>query len=145
MYNSLTNTVPMSIKDFSEKIKEFANTKAESLGPLSDDLFLGLIITLIAIGAFGLGRISKIEGSRAPIRIENEPAQMADGTRGISMTTELGAQAQNDIIASKSGRKYYYSWCSGAQKISAANRVYFSSTEQAKSAGYTPSSTCRGL
>lgn len=142
----------MSIKDFLEKIKEFARTKANNLGPLSDDLFLGLIIALIAIGAFGLGRISKIGGSKAPIRIENEPTQTADTfgqkageSTSVVTTEQVADQAKDSIIASKSGTKYYYSWCSGAQKISAANRIYFSSPEQAKSAGYTPSSTCKGL
>lgn len=142
----------MSIKDFSEKIKDFAQIKTNSLGSLSDDLFLGLIIVLVAIGAFGLGRISKIEGSKASIRIENEPSQNADtfGQKSAMpintvIPKQIYGQANGTIIASKSGTKYYYSWCSGAQKISEANRIYFSSPEQAKSAGYAPSSTCKGL
>lgn len=142
----------MSIKDFSEKIKDFARLGAGRLGPLSDDLFLGLIIVLVAIGAFGLGRLSKIEGSKAPIRIENEPAQTAstfsqksEQAGDIATQTLQGGQSNSAIIASKTGTKYYYSWCTGAQKISEANRIYFSSLEQAKAAGYTPSGTCKGL
>ena len=141
----------MSIKDFSEKIKLFWREKMPQPEALSNDLFLGLVVILVAIGAFGLGRLSKIEGARAPIRIENEPAQTADtfsrisDGKATSAAPQAIAQTGDTFIASKSGTKYYFPWCSGAQKIAPANRITFSSQDQAKAAGYSPSSTCKGL
>ncbi len=142
----------MSIKDFSKKIKDFAHFEGISVHTLPDDLFLGVIIVLVAIGAFGLGRISKIEGAKQPIRIINEPAQELEApVIQAPKSGDLGSGAQSSIpsaeslVASKSGTKYYYSWCSGAQKISAANRIYFSTKEEALARGYTPSTTCKGL
>ena len=49
------------------------------------------------------------------------------------------------VVASKSGGKYHFPWCSGAQRISGANKIYFSSIEEARKAGYTPASNCKGL
>lgn len=142
----------MSIKDFSEKIKDLTHVRGPKVGSLSDDLFLGLIIILVAIGSFGLGRISKIEGSKDPIRIENEPQGTGStysshrGNSGNQGASVLGATRAGDtLVAAKNGKKYYYPWCSGAQKISAENRVYFSSKADAEARGYTPSSTCKGL
>lgn len=142
----------MSIKDFSEKIKHFSPLKALWWNALSDDLFLGLVVVLVGIGAFGLGRISKIEGSKAPIRIENEPMAPADtfAPSAPKDTTQeasvVGAVGQQDtFVASKSGTKYYFPWCSGAQRIAPANLIHFATQEAAKAAGYSPSSTCKGL
>lgn len=142
----------MSIEDFKEKIKGLAQFKPINLPPLANDLFIGLILVLVAIGAFGLGRLSKIEGSKAPIRIENALAVPGPTVSSSSQVSEnqsasvSGIENNNkSIVASKSGTKYYYLWCNGVQKISVANRIYFSSQEEAKAAGYTPSTTCKGL
>jgi len=35
------------------------------------ELFVTLLVILVAFLAFGLGRLSKIEGSQQPIQIEN--------------------------------------------------------------------------
>src|SRR3989344_3920139 len=63
----------MSIEDLKEKIKGVGGFSLPQLRTLPDDLFLGLIIVLVAFGSFGLGRLSKIESTKTPIRIENEP------------------------------------------------------------------------
>ena len=64
-----------------EKIKGLPRNVSEKT-PLNraiqDDVFLGLIIILVAFGSFGLGRLSKIEGSKVPIRIENAPEVTAE-------------------------------------------------------------------
>ncbi|MBU6214653.1 hypothetical protein KGM48_02305 [Patescibacteria group bacterium] len=49
------------------------------------------------------------------------------------------------IVASKFGAKYYLTSCSGASRISAANKVYFSSAAAARAAGYSPAGNCAGL
>ncbi len=141
----------MSIEDFKEKIKGLAQFKPINLPPLANDLFIGLILGLVAVGAFGLGRLSKIEGSKAPIRIENAPS-VSESTdpsspqiSGDQSASVSGTENNKNIVASRSGTKYYYLWCSGVQKISIANRIYFSSQDEARAAGYTPSTTCKGL
>lgn len=49
------------------------------------------------------------------------------------------------IVASKNGTKYYLSECSGADRISDANKVWFASAALASAAGYTPAANCKGL
>lgn len=143
----------MSIKDLSEKIKGFAGSITSRVPTIPDDLFLGLIIILVAFGSFGLGRLSKIEGSKTPIRIENAPmdtqVQFPGNTsvkpQNSAQKASLMDEQETQLVASKSGKKYYYPWCSGVQKIAEANRIYFATKEEAVTRGYTPSATCKGL
>ncbi|MEK7148601.1 MAG: hypothetical protein AAB770_01655 [Patescibacteria group bacterium] len=140
-----------SIQDLVEKIKWFVKSRLSRLRALSDDLFLGLIIILVAFGSFGLGRLSKIEGAKTPIRIEKAEEINADtfsgkvqaGTQNVPVLNTDGNGGQ--LVGSKSGTKYYYQWCAGVQKIAMANRIYFASKSEAESRGYTPSATCKGL
>lgn len=141
-----------SINDLKEKIKGLRHTEAPNLRTIPDDVFLGLIIILVAFGSFGLGRLSKIEGSKTPVRFENleyvsntgtttqKPPQNTQGASVIGATT-----AGTDLVGSKNGTKYYYPWCSGVKNISPANLIHFASKSEAETRGYTPSATCKGL
>lgn len=143
-----------SIKDLIEKIKGVYCSNAFSPNilkrALPDDIFFSLIIILVAFGAFGLGRLSKIEDSRVPIRIENEPEVTADtfslsGNKKETSTTPTISTDTSQLVGSKNGNKYHYTWCAGAQRITEANRRYFSSIQDAEAQGYTPASNCKGL
>jgi hypothetical protein len=46
-------------------------------------------------------------------------------------------------FASKKGKTYTFSWCSGASRISAKNKIYFKSEADAKSSGRTLSKLCK--
>ena len=138
-----------SILDLWEKIKGIRGFKQPRLRQIPDDLFLALIIMLVAFGSFGLGRLSKIEASKTPIRIENAPAYTADTFIPSTTTaTDISSPPQVDpgtLVGSKNGTKYYYSWCSGAQNILPANLIHFTSKADAEARGYMPSTTCKGL
>ncbi|MCK9344808.1 MAG: hypothetical protein M0P64_01625 [Candidatus Pacebacteria bacterium] len=141
-----------SIQRLAEKIKGFKHFEAQNLKIIPDDLFLGLIIVLVAFGSFGLGRLSKIEGSRAPVRFENVPEITAEtfpqakGSAAQNQASVIGATAdKEDLVASKNGTKYYYPWCSGVKNISPANLTHFASKSEAEARGYTASATCKGL
>ncbi|OHA84038.1 MAG: hypothetical protein A2937_02490 [Candidatus Yonathbacteria bacterium RIFCSPLOWO2_01_FULL_47_33b] len=145
----------MSIEDLKEKIKGVGGFSLPQLRTLPDDLFLGLIIVLVAFGSFGLGRLSKIESTKTPIRIENEPqvtvetftASVAGNKAPTNVDQSASAigSAVNQLVGSKNGKKYYYPWCSGVSRISEANLLHFASKADAEAQGYTPSSTCKGL
>lgn len=143
-----------TIQDLIEKIKGVARRlqfRSHALPTLPHEVFLGAIVILVALGSFGLGRLSRIEGARTPIRIENAPkvtsetfvqkVTVADTGRPVSLTEGNSSQ----LVGSKDGKKYYYMWCSGVSRITEGNRVYFASKEDALARGYTPSSTCKGL
>ncbi len=98
------------------------------------DLILAIVIILVALISFGLGRLSKIGESKTPITIEN----LTGAVNNIATST-------GNFVASKSGTKYHYPWCSGAQSIKEENKIWFSTAEEAQKAGYQPASNCKGL
>ena len=83
------------------------------------------------------GVIGKIEPS---LKAENSP------TVNNNLATALDSQTSKGLVlASKSGKKYYYPWCTGVDRIKEENKVWFTTIEDAKKAGLTPASGCAGL
>ena len=78
--------------------------------------------------SFGLGRLSTTK----------------EGGGGISIYYG-GEDFQSKVVASKSGSRYHYPWCSGAQNIAAANKIIFQDITESRDAGYTPAANCKGL
>jgi hypothetical protein len=65
--------------------------------------------------------------------------------KGILIASE---NTQNDItnelkiVASKSGKRYYFLHCSGVKRIKEANKIYFKSENDAKKRGLTIAANC---
>lgn len=116
----------MSLSELNKKIKPHINNA-------KNDIFIVIVIVLIAIISFGLGRLSKIRENKPPITIENMQAN-------VIKTEEKGG-----VVGSKNGTKYHFPWCPGALRIKEENKVWFSNKEEAEKAGYTPASNCKGL
>src|SRR3989338_722502 len=148
----------MTIYDFKLKIKD----AQERLN--SREFYTILLILFVGFGSFGLGRLSKLQESKTPIRIEQasaavlslNPTLIPKGgtgkvvesplTNGVLSSQDAGAVSPGgQLVASKGGAKYHFPWCSGAQRIAEANKIWFSSVEDARKAGYTPASNCKGL
>lgn len=101
----------------------------------SDALFTALLIIMVGVVSFGLGRHSALDENMASNKAE---------VIGVQIN---GAEAKvlsvgREVIASKSGTKYHLLNCSGAKSIKEENKLYFSSEELAKSAGYLPAANC---
>ena len=94
-----------------------------------DALILAILVLASSL-SFGLGYLAGLDAM--PIPIDDVLETQAISTEGR-------------VVASKSGTKYYLPECAGANRISDANKVWFISTEAAKSAGYSPASNCEGL
>lgn len=111
------------------------------------DIVLASVVIMVALIGFGLGRLSKIRENKTPITIENLPT--ASGNIGYSApvaeTQFQNTQEKGTVVVSKNGTKYHYPWCSGAQSIKEENKIWFASEEEARKAGYTPASNCKGL
>ena len=110
------------------------------------ELYLTAVIILVATISFGLGRLSKIREEKTPITIEN----VGTSTEIIANTTNsqrgtLTVGASKIFVASRNGKKYYYAWCDSAKVIKETNRIWFSTEEEAKKAGYEPAANCKGL
>ena len=91
-----------------------------------DPYFLPIIVVLVGLSAFGLGRLSAA-GESSPLVQSNEAPYSAN------------------FVASKSGASYYLPSCSGVAKIKEDNRVWFATVAEAQAAGYTAAINCPGL
>ncbi len=132
---------------------------------LADDaIFMALLLILVAIVSFGLGRqsvkVPNTENSSTqsagvvftespfkqaktdPASVDNSTESTGDksSTRDFNDVKEVGK-----VVASKSGTKYHLLTCPGAKQIKEANKIYFDTVEQAKAAGYSPAANCKGL
>ena len=99
------------------------------------DLMLAVLVILVGIGSFGLGRLSVAWGEGLPISMH----MVATTTAPAPLP--LGGQ----IVASRTGKSYYYPWCGGAKTIAPSNVIWFSSEAKAQAAGYIPATNCKGL
>lgn len=113
------------------------------------DVLIFLIIALVGVAGFGLGRLSALEKGRTPVEILSSQGGVSAasvGEFGGKNGEETVAQTSGGLlVGSKNSNKYHFPWCPGAQRISEANKVWFSSKEEAAKAGYTPASNCKGL
>ncbi len=134
----------MSIEDISKKIKGFVEEQ--------EHLVIVLIIVLVAFASFGMGRLSKIDSMKEPLRIEGAGAVVVGATETGIKASKTTADAPPNapettgaLVGSKNGTKYHYPWCSGAKRIKAENKVIFANSAEAQKAGYTPAANCKGL
>mgnify|MGYP001561660926 CR=1 FL=1 len=113
------------------------------------DVLIFSIIALVGVAGFGLGRLSALEGSKTPVEILS-----SQGGAVVASVEEFGAGSDEAVVTqastgllvgSKNSNKYHLPWCPGAQRISEANKVWFSSKAEAVKAGYEPASNCKGL
>lgn len=132
---------------------------------LANKYFVPVVIVLIAIIAFCLGRVSGLQEKREPVKIISDVSGEVKGAStntsannppnppyikgGTGETTQSvvnsSANSSGSVVASKNGTKYHYPWCAGAKQISPQNLVTFDSIELARAAGLTPASNCKGL
>lgn len=112
----------------------------------SKDLFLVLIIFFTALISFGLGRLSKLTENKTPLIINQSATPVISANTAINepINTQTANQG-GEVVASKNGTKYHFPWCAGAQSIKKENKITFASIEEARKAGYTPASNCKGL
>lgn len=113
------------------------------------DAVLPLLIVLVGLASFGLGRLSAFDEARGGLRLDAAPELLPanDGNVKHSQGAVVGqaAQAQGQFVASRSGVAYHYPWCSGAKRISDENKIYFESRREAEQAGYRAAKNCPGL
>ncbi len=142
----------MSINDFTEKIKGLRHREDIA------DIYSIIIIILVAITAFGLGRLSKRDTGSSPVVIQGNfdannasqnPLDGSNSTQNSLINASANNNTQNPtgkyFVASKNGKNYYSLNCSGANRIKEGNKVFFATKAEAENAGYTKSATCKDL
>ena len=125
-----------------EKIKQFTESDK------GKDILTVVIIILVGLGSFGLGRLSK-ESATPGIKIDygDQKASALESMEEASLNPVLNQNTQKsssgNFFASNRGSKYYSVGCSGGKTIKQENRIYFATKEEAEKAGYELSSSCK--
>lgn len=148
----------MSITDSSEKINPVRNRGSLRALAISNgvkqflesdkgkDILVVIIVILVAVASFELGRMSKGSSIRG-LKVEYpENSQNSSETSLSPNTVEASAISVNfdkNFFASKRGKKYYSISCSAGKTIKEQNRIYFKTGEEAEAAGFVLSSACK--
>lgn len=111
-----------------------------------------LIIIFVGISSFGLGKYSVLHQSpKDHITIEESNISDQEGNMATSTTVVNGKVRDKSnadstqVVASKTGKRYYLPWCGAAQRISDKNKIYFASALEAEKAGLTKATNCKGM
>ncbi|HEY0964661.1 MAG TPA: hypothetical protein VGE31_02605 [Candidatus Paceibacterota bacterium] len=120
-------------------------------------VFQSLLLLLVAVSSFGLGRQSALSGGEGKNH-ENKPyiqVQAPVKTAIVNATTTTPenqasekvsqAAAVITVVGSKSGTKYHLPDCPGAKRIKPENLLTFETIDAARAAGYTAAANCPGL
>ncbi|MFZ3011779.1 MAG: hypothetical protein WA060_02165 [Minisyncoccia bacterium] len=127
-----------------EKIKLFIGSEK------GNDILIVIIIILVGLGSFELGRLSK-ESSKEGIQIEyqgqlqdiSQSANVISTKSTSSFKTPESSFSGKTFFASNRGSKYYPISCSAGKTIKPENRVWFTTGEEAEQAGYVLSGSCQ--
>lgn len=128
-----------------EKIKHFVSSEK------GKDFLTIIIVILVGLFSFGLGRLSKAGDMSSGLRIEyqDQASNVISGAENALESLAYKKSNTNTLIQEKSffasnrGQKYYPTNCSAGKSIKLANRVYFDTREEAESKGYELSDSCR--
>ncbi len=100
------------------------------------DVLIIAILVLSSSLSFGLGYLAGQDAAQtSPLLLEDAPLAALP-----SVSTAAG-----QVVASKSGTKYYLPTCTGVDRISDTNKVWFTSVSAAQKAGYSPAANCPGI
>ncbi len=110
----------MTIADIREKCKSL----------LARDVLIVSILIAACLASFGLGYLA---------------GQDAGQGSDTSLTATSAATPSLQVVASKTGTKYYLPGCPGVDKITEENKVWFASGDLARAQGYEPAANCKGI
>lgn len=121
-----------------DKIKEFLQLYYEEIG-------VSLIIVLVALSSYYLGRISvSFESEHPQITIE-EVSKVETSSDQARLAPPAGEADSAQVVATKNGKRYYYPWCPTVAKLSDSAKRHFASAAEAMAAGLTPAKNCAGM
>ena len=121
------------------KFREFVNKS-----------FWFLVCVISILIAFFAGRTTKFMENRPNFYFESkvEETKFIDKNFEVEKQKLFGNNNLNvnngkTIVASKSGKKYYFVWCKGAENIKEKNKRYFADEATAQKAGLTLAAACK--
>lgn len=107
------------------------------------DIFILILIVTASITSFCLGILYEQEKNVPEIIFSQSLAPLIQITpQSAQIAVAQAVKSNGRIMASKNGKRYYFSWCTGAEKIAVKNRIYFTTEAEAQSRGLTIAKGC---
>ncbi|MEK7501109.1 MAG: Ada metal-binding domain-containing protein [Patescibacteria group bacterium] len=134
----------------------------EKIKLYQESLFLVLVIVMVGLIGFGLGRLSAKYSSPAldinsTLVNTTDLDKIATGEpdKTSSFTTQSSPSqgsppadrevVERKIVGNKQSKIYHFEDCPGALRMSDTNKIFFASILQAQQAGFRPAGNCPGL
>ncbi len=123
------------------------------------DVYIALIILTAGVTSFLIGRLS-VANNSGEVTIEYNDNGIIKGDSTVLETNTVKSSVIEDTknqgtivntsekgmyVGSKNSNKFHLPWCSGAQRISEENKVWFQTKEEAEAMGYIPAANCKGI
>ena len=121
------------------------------------DAVFVVILILVFISAYNIGRIKAIDSSRPEIKIMSSSGNIIDRQKAVitdETTEQTPAPKESpkpaldfnsvEVVASKKSKSgvYHFPWCPGAAQIKDENKLKFTNEIEAQAAGYTLAGNC---
>src|SRR3989338_2268 len=120
----------MTIAEVRQKCKDFFARFFPHASVPRDVLIIGVLV-LASSFSFGLGYLAGVDAAGQEGDVTLESASLLLPVTAASATV-------GQVVASKNGTKYYLPSCTGVERITETNKVWFVSPAAAAAAGYTP-------
>lgn len=133
----------MSLQEYWGKIKPEGEIHFDEEGqpikfPLIRKIWLTLLIILVGLLGFGLGKLSNLSQNEG-ITIEYQDLDESQSLK--TENSKIENSVAETVTVSSKGTRYYYSWCKNT--ISEKNKVTFATALLAEKAGYTLATNCK--
>jgi len=104
-------------------------------------VFYGLLVFLLCLTSFMFGKLTSSMENTPSFTFESKEAEEQNFQK--EKDDLFGKVSTSTIVASITGKKYYFVWCKGAINIKDSKKIYFDSEDLAQKAGYTIAANCK--
>ena len=111
----------------------------------TDSVFWGCLMFLAVVFLAGLFRIFILWQDRSPITLMEVEDNTVASEEKLYEDYITASGLPGVVAASRNGKRYYYPWCAGLNRVKEANKIWFESEEKAEAAGYIVASGCERL
>jgi len=104
-------------------------------------VFYGLLVFLLCLTSFMFGKLTSSMENTPSFTFESKEVEEQNFQK--EKDDLFGKVSTSTIVASITGKKYYFVWCKGAINIKDSKKIYFDSEDLAQKAGYTIAANCK--
>ncbi len=140
-------------------IADLTDAGKAHLGRIPGAWLIAGIVILSSTASFGLGILEGKGQAGSNLTIGETPTTTPLGGTTSAYTQPAAAAAavitpipvtapvatDGQVVAAKTGSKYYFPWCGTVKLIKEENKVWFPTRAAAEAAGYTAATNCKGM